>query len=144
MTDFPHPIQPSLYAFFADQIRQFYSCKSARLAEKTGVPSIKRTHWTLLHYLADHNGAIQQDLADSFGVSRSTISELISDMEQAALLYRVTCPQNRRKVQVFLTQTGADMAGQIQLLYEEYLSECLRNFSQEEVAQLEALMKKFR
>lgn len=143
MTDFPRPLQPSLYALFADRIRQFYSCKSAGLAEKTGVPSIKRTHWTLLHYLADHSGIIQQDLAGFFGLSPSTVSELISDMEQAKLLYRVTCPQNRRRVQIFLTEAGADMARQIQLLYEEYLGECLRGFSQEEVAQLEALMKKF-
>lgn len=140
----PHPIQPFLYARFADIIRQFYSQKSAKLIDKIGISSIKKTHWTLLHYLADHNGMIQQDIADSVSVSRSTISELISDMEQAELLYRAVCPDNRRKVQVFLTEQGLQMAEQIQFLYIEYLSECLQDFSQEEVAALENLMKKLR
>ncbi len=140
----PHPLQPALYAHFADSIRHFYSRKSAKLVDKIGIPSIKKTHWTLLHYLADHNGMIQQDIADSVSVSRSTISELISDMEQADLLYRAVCPGNRRKVQVFLTERGLKMAEQIQSLYIEYLSECLQDFSQEEVAVLESLMKKLR
>lgn len=140
----PHPIQPSLYAHFADIIRQFYSQKSAKLVDKIGIPSIKKTHWTLLHYLADHNGMVQQDIADSVSVSRSTISELISDMEQANLLYRAVCPDNRRKVRIFLTERGLEIAEQIQALYIEYLSECLQDFSQEEVSALESLMQKLR
>lgn len=58
-TFFPHPTYPFLYARFADIMRQFYSNKSAKLAEKTEVPPVKKTHWGLLHYLADHNGAIR-------------------------------------------------------------------------------------
>ena len=87
---------------------------------------------------------IQQDVADLVGLSRSTISELVSDMERAGLAYRVTCPENRRKVRVFLTEAGMDIAGQIQALYAEYLSECLSGFTQEEIRLLESLMKKIK
>ena len=108
-----------------------------------GIQALKKTHWSLLHYLADHNGAIQQDIADASGITRSTVSELISAMEEEHLLYRVPCAENRRKVHVYLTETGLGLSRQIERLFIEYLEECLKDFTQEEAAVLEELMEKF-
>lgn len=139
----PHPTKPFLYARFADTVRQFYVCKSAKLSESIDGVSVKKTHWSLLHYLADHDGSVQQDIADAAGITRSTVSELISEMERDGLLYRIPCQENRRKVQIFLTEKGSVLSGQIQKLYIEYLEECLRGFSQEEIKLLEDLMERF-
>ena len=131
---------PQSYIAFADVIRQFYREESAQLL-KLGV---RATHSTLLHYLIDHPGMIQQELAEIYGASRSTMSDMLSDMEACGLVERRADPVNRRCVRVFLTEHGLSLAQEIRAAFFRYCERRVSDFTQEEVDQLEGLLQRFR
>ena len=124
---------PERFIAFADIIRQFYRAESVRLSRL----DVRATHCTMLHYLIDHPGMIQQELAES------TMSEMLGDMENCGLIERRTDPQSRRCLRVFLTGRGMACAQEIKGLFRDYCERQLSVFTQEEVDQLECLLAKF-
>ena len=136
----PKVHSPQRFVAFADEIRQFYRVESEQLL-KLGV---RATHCTMLHYLIDHPGMIQQELAESYGASRSTMSGMLSDMEACGLIERRADPENRRCVRVFLTEHGLALAQEIRAAFWSYCERLLSDFTQEEVDQLEGFLEKLR
>ena len=67
------------------QIKQFYEVKSDTLK----VLNLKLSHLKILHLLSDHNGINQQEIAVISASKRSTISEIISEMESEDLVMRI-------------------------------------------------------
>ncbi|QQO09518.1 MarR family winged helix-turn-helix transcriptional regulator [Breznakiella homolactica] len=130
---------PRLYIAFADVIRNFYSQKTAEL-EKL---KLKQSQARLLHFLSDFEGSNQQDIAAVFGVGTSTVSELISALENDGLIVRKVNPDNKRMVFVNLTDLGHSHAKEIYRLFEQYCLEYLEGFTQDEVKTLEKLLGKF-
>lgn len=130
---------PQRFVAFADVIRQFYRAESAQLS-KLGV---RATHCTMLHYLIDHPGMIQQELAEIYGASRSTMSGMLSDMEACGLIERRADPDNRRCVRVYLTDHGLALAQEIRAAFQSYCERQLSAFTQEEEDQLEGLLERF-
>lgn len=130
---------PQRFIAFADVIRQFYRAESAQLL-KLGV---RATHCTMLHYLIDHPGMIQQELAEIYGSSRSTMSGMLSDMEACGLIERRADLDNRRCVRVFLTEHGHALAQEIRAAFFSYCERQVSAFTQEEVDQLESLLVRF-
>ncbi|WP_102410589.1 MarR family transcriptional regulator [Beduinella massiliensis] len=136
----PKVHSPQRFVAFADEIRQFYRVESEQLL-KLGV---RATHCTMLHYLIDHPGMIQQELAEIYGASRSTMSGMLSDMEACGLIERRADPENRRCVRVFLTDHGLALAQEIRAAFWSYCERLLSDFTQEEVDQLEGFLEKLR
>ena len=136
----PKVHSPQRFVAFADEIRQFYRVESEQLL-KLGV---RATHCTMLHYLIDHPGMIQQELAEIYGASRSTMSGMLSDMEACGLIERRADPENRRCVRVFLTDHGLARAQEIRAAFWSYCERLLSDFTQEEVDQLEGFLEKLR
>lgn len=130
---------PERFIAFADIIRQFYRAESVRLSRL----DVRATHCTMLHYLIDHPGMIQQELAELYGASRSTMSEMLGDMENCGLIERQTDPQSRRCLRVFLTGRGMACAQEIKDVFQDYCERQLSVFTQQEVDQLECLLAKF-
>lgn len=71
----------------------------------------------LLMQLYDRDGQTQSELLASVGLDHSTVSKAISRMEQAGLLVRERSPQDRRVVQVFLTDAGRAMREPIERMW---------------------------
>lgn len=127
------------FIMFSDLIKQFYDRKASKLEAL----QIKNSHLRILHLLSDHNGINQQEIADIACSKRSTISELISEMEKEGLVKRVGNEQDRRVMNIHLTQKGSTSADVIQVEFRAYCMECMRDFTTAEVMIFQDLLNKF-
>ncbi len=62
-----------------------------------------------LRYIAHHPRVLIGDLAEGFGTSYASASNMVDVLESKDLVQRVTNPADRREVQVFLTSKGAEL-----------------------------------
>lgn len=133
-------INPRAYISFSDQIKQFYHDEMSKLAEFHLKPSQAR----LLHFLSDYEGLHQQEASHIFGVSSSTMSEMLTGMEKDGYIWREVNQQNKRMVFIRLTNKGREAASHIRALFDEYCLTFMEHFTDEEIHQFERLLIKFR
>jgi DNA-binding MarR family transcriptional regulator len=84
-----------------------------------------------------------QDIQERMINKRSDVTRLIERLRKTELVTREVCPENRRKVDILITNKG------LQLLHEldpvmEASSEVLKKLSEEEAEQLSSLLDKLR
>lgn len=114
--------------------------KSHRLHHKrsfTDLAKIGITHGQprILHYLSDHDGCIQRDIAANFDLEPATITDILALMEKAGLVKRKNDPDDRRVLRVFLTKKGASIHTEVEAIFLGVEKECFRGFSKEEKQQ---------
>jgi DNA-binding MarR family transcriptional regulator len=61
----------------------------------------------VLNFLRSHPGCSLVDLADHIGLTASTASVLVDGLLQRGLLLRSESPQDRRRIELHLNETGA-------------------------------------
>lgn len=83
-------------------------------------------------------------IADFISVSRGTISDLIDSLEKEGLLERIMCKNDRRKIQVIITDKGRSRIEGIVPKYYRLTSELMSCLSCEEVNALVNITKKLR
>src|SRR5881392_1805335 len=59
-----------------------------------------------LSYLADHDGAPQQELVDALCMDAKNVVLLLNELEDSEHLIRRRDPEDRRRHRVFITDTG--------------------------------------
>ena len=60
----------------------------------------------VLRELRFHGGMTQRRLLEHIGIQQSSLSELVAKMEAQGLILRAPCPEDRRQVQIELTEAG--------------------------------------
>ncbi|WP_115869070.1 MarR family winged helix-turn-helix transcriptional regulator [Marinoscillum furvescens] len=73
----------------------------------------------------------------------SNASRIVDKLESKGLVARKQCANDRRAVDVLITQAGLDLLGQIDDELKKW-EETIRNLSEEECAQLNMLLDKMR
>ena len=131
-------IDPRLLIEFSELIKQFYANRSGEL-DALGV---KQVHGKIIHFLSDYNGSSQQEIATVAAVSRSTMSEMLTEMVKAGYIERRGSKEDKRLSLIYLTSLGREKADYIRICFHEYCASCLRDFSNEEIIQLETLLRK--
>jgi DNA-binding MarR family transcriptional regulator len=63
------------------------------------------------------------DLAEKVLLTRSNLTRLIDRLEKANLLYRQSCPSDRRGMFAVLTEAGLEMQQKIWIVYAEAIAE---------------------
>ena len=124
------------FIMFSDLIKQFYEVKSDTLK----VLNLKLSHLKILHLLSDHN---QQEIAVISASKRSTISEIISEMESEDLVMRIGNDKDRRVMNIFLTERGKTASDLIQSEFRKYCMQCMDSFSDAEVLLFQQLLNRF-
>lgn len=124
---------------FADIIRTFYIRRFTYLKGILPTPN----QMGYLHFLLDHEGCSQQELVDMRFAKRSTISEVVSQMEQSGLLTREKSKTDKRKICLHLTEDGRKAARFIKQEFDCFCRDCLGDFSPEEREQFFYLLSKF-
>ncbi|MEU6233441.1 MarR family transcriptional regulator [Kitasatospora sp. NPDC047058] len=72
---------------------------------------------------ADHSHTLRvQELADTVHLSQSALSRLIGRLEKAGLVTRTMCPNDRRGIQVALTEEGCRRYTEARPLQREVLA----------------------
>lgn len=79
----------------------------ARLAQKHGLPQLRRSHMSVLPHL-DLDGTRITVLADRLGVSKQAASQLIDDLEAFGVVARAPDPDDARARRVVFTKRGRE------------------------------------
>lgn len=132
-------MNPGLLIGFSDLIKQFYSYKS----EELRAVGAKMIHCKMIHLLSDYDGISQQEIADMTGVSRSTMSETLTEMVKEGYIERRVDAGDKRVSLIYLSDLGHEKAGMIRDSFDSYCDYCVRNFDKGEIEQFERLLRKF-
>ncbi|MDL2215870.1 MarR family transcriptional regulator [Ruminococcaceae bacterium OttesenSCG-928-N02] len=90
----------------------------------------------MLHYIAAHNGGMQKDIAQATGIEPPSATSILSIMERDGLISREKAADDRRRMNIFITEKGKEKLTQIQALDSRHEELLLTGFSEEEKAQL--------
>lgn len=74
----------------------------------------------------------------------SNASRLVEKLKKKGLVYRLECPEDRRKVNVGITEAGLELVEQASSSVDSHMSGCLKAISEGEAAILNELLDKMR
>ncbi|MDR3313437.1 MAG: MarR family transcriptional regulator [Oscillospiraceae bacterium] len=119
-------------------MEQFHNC--ARFLQHH--VHTKRGQQRILSILHERQGITQRALMDIVDVSAATLSELLGKIEADGYITRSKNEQDKRNVDVVLTEAGKEAASHMQSRRSASVKELFGTLSAEEQAQLSALLAK--
>lgn len=131
-------INTRLIILFSDEIKMFYQNKTEQLSTL----NMKGAHCKLLHLIYDHNGKTQQEILRIANITKSTMSETITEMEKEGYIYKIKGTADKRQALIFLTPEGESKAKFISDCFNEYCIQLLGDFSPEEINLFMTLLEK--
>ena len=98
-------------------------------------------HWYFLRELWVEDGLTQRELSRRAGIMEPTTAAAVTAMEEKGLISRERNPDDRRKVNIYLTDAGRRLQGEL-LPYVIQVNEVLAtNLSPDEVAKVRHLLE---
>ncbi|THU00645.1 MarR family transcriptional regulator [Lampropedia puyangensis] len=88
------------------------------------------------------NGLAPNVLAEKAGISRATVTSLLDGLEQLQLVTRHADPNDRRALQIHLTNEGQDVAKTVTDQHAEWIAGLLKPLSATELELLSSLLAK--
>ena len=107
-------------------------------------PGMTISQLSCIGYLAfkGEEDVYQRDLENHFKLRRSTVSSLLSNMEEKGLLLRISVPQDGRLRKLVLTTTGRSLGEQVQHFFFRLNDLMVQNLSEEEQNALQGILVK--
>ena len=108
-----------------------------------GCKGLSPNHASVLIRLHEGGGTIQMKLlSEGMGKSKSTVSELVSRLDQEGLTRRCECTMDGRVCYVALTERGADIAARLADASQEISRQIFQGFTSSERELLEDLLNR--
>lgn len=104
--------------------------------------TITTPQFIALQWLLEHGDMTIGELSNKMYLACSTTTDLVDRMEKNNLVMRVKDPKDRRVVRIHLLDEGERIIEEVIKKRQDYLSEIMENFSEEEVFQLEKSLRK--
>lgn len=98
----------------------------------------------LLHVLWDQEGCTHSELAERIHVRPSTITKMLSRMEEAGFVERRKDPEDHRVSRVYLTAAGRDIQERVHQVWQQLEREALDGFAADERATLHGFLTRIR
>jgi MarR family transcriptional regulator, organic hydroperoxide resistance regulator len=89
--------------------------------------------WFALRSLAEEDGMTLRELGKKLGLIDATIGMTIESLEQRGLIRRVRNAEDRRKINVFVTDKGRKVAAALNVFAKKMNSDVIAGFSDREV-----------
>jgi len=131
------PITGHLVYLLAQANREINRQLEARLSVE-GVP-VER--WRILKVLADGNGKSMGELADAVLLNHPTLTKIIDRMAADALVYRISDPQDRRKVLIFSSDRGKALARRLDPLVQSQEAHIAGSYGEPATRELKRLLE---
>lgn len=96
----------------------------------------------ILVTLLKHENLTQKELQDIIEISSGALSEILQKMEDASLVERTKCCDDKRQVRLMLTPEGKDMALQVKAHYLRTIERMFECLNQQEKVQLSEILEK--
>jgi DNA-binding MarR family transcriptional regulator len=95
----------------------------------------------VLMMLSHHQNITQDSLARHFRIDKGTIARAVKKLEAAGYVHRITDPDNRRAVRLFLTEKGEQIVPVIKKIEREWEEMTCAGISAEERTHAYALFR---
>jgi DNA-binding MarR family transcriptional regulator len=123
-------------------LSQFGSHTAQCFEKKLTATGLRVQDAGLVRMLAARPGLTQIEVAEIFGVLPSRLVVIIDRLEQLNAVTRRRDTDDRRKVRIYLTAKGGDLAATIAKLTQSMERHLFRALDEKEKRQLEALVKR--
>ena len=120
--------------------RSFARCLQARIARE----GVTIGMWFVLRMLWEKDGSTQRELGERVGINGPTMVAALNSMERAGLVKRVQNRDDRRKINVFLTERGRKVKSRLWPMAAEVLAIGLSGLSQAQVQSLNKMLTRVR
>jgi DNA-binding MarR family transcriptional regulator len=109
-----------------------------KLLRAEGVPV---EQWRILKVLSDGNGRSMGELAEAALLNHPTLTKTIDRMVADSLVYRISDPDDRRKVLIFSADRGRALARRLAPLALSQESRIVKSYGDKATAQLKRLLE---
>lgn len=116
--------------------RLFARCLQPRIARE----GVTIGMWFVLRMLWDEDGMTQRELSERVGINGPTMVTALNAMERAGLVKRVHNQDDRRKINVFLTNRGRKMKSKLWPMAAEVLALGMSGLSRSDVQSLNRML----
>ncbi|WP_157019543.1 MarR family winged helix-turn-helix transcriptional regulator [Mesorhizobium xinjiangense] len=114
------------------QIRQTHRLLQRYLQEKIGPHGVTPGMWYFLRALWHQDGMTQSELSLVVGTMEPTTLTAIKSMERSGLVTRIKNVDDRRKINVYLTEKGKALRAELMPLAKEVVEDSVQGFSERE------------
>ncbi|WP_298017383.1 MarR family transcriptional regulator [uncultured Parasphingopyxis sp.] len=115
---------------------------SRLLEKKTLEHGVSAGQWRFLRQLWQKGGVTQRELSEMVGMREPTTVIAIKSLEKSGFIRREKSTTDRRKIHVHLTDKAKGLEGRLNPYVEEIHAMATRGMSDEEVEQLQALLRR--
>ena len=112
-----------------------------KMTEKLSVYDITPVQYAVLYCLWENNGTSPKEIAERLKLENSTISGILERMKKKELIKRSISKEDRRFIQVVLTEKGASLNEDVLATVEQVNTEVLSVFSDEERESLKSYLR---
>jgi DNA-binding MarR family transcriptional regulator len=116
--------------------RSFARCLQPRIARE----GVSIGMWFVLRMLWDEDGMTQRELGERVGINAPTMVTALNAMERAGIVKRVQNREDRRKINVFLTERGRKLKRKLWPMAAEVLALGLSGLTRNQVQSLNKML----
>lgn len=131
-----NPMTPSIHR----QLMVAFSHSNRAMLARTHALGLKPGQPKVLEHLVAHEGCAQRDIARACAMDKSTVTSILSRMEEDGLIERRSAPWDHRTAIVSLTEAGRRAADEVLRFGDEVDALAWRGLSDEERDELAALL----
>ncbi len=96
----------------------------------------------MLNYIFQNDGCMQKDIADATGIEPPSATSILAIMEREGLIRRVQCKNDKRRLNVYITEKGLEKKAQIEAIDRREEALLLEGFTPEEEDLLFAFLER--
>lgn len=125
-----------------EYLRKITQASYSRVEERLVKYGLVKGQAALLVMIRDNNGCTQKELAETFGVKYSSMSERLNKLENMGYIERSIDDDNSKFKRIFITSEGKIAATQCRKIQNEFNSILYKGFTKKDIKQLEMYMEK--
>lgn len=123
-------------------VRDLHRAFSRALQQRIASHGVSMGQWFFLRALWDEDGLTQRELSQRVGMMEPTTVTALNSMERRGLVERVRNPNDRRKVNIYLTPKGRSLRDVLLPCTEQVSVQALRGVSEEDLAITFAVLRR--
>ena len=112
-----------------------------KMTEKLSVFDLTPVQYAVLYCLWENDKKSPKEIAERLKLENSTISGILERMEKKGLIKRMISKEDRRFIQIMLTEKGAALEEDVLAAVDEVNEEVMSVFSKEECENLKTQLR---
>jgi len=140
-SDYPEDGQAFVTSYLLYLLAAVSDRASAEFHAHARAAGLRVPEWRVLACLADEDGAMVTRLARLSLMEQSRLTRIIDQMAERGLVSRRSDPEDRRRVRVFLTDAGRDLALRLIADAREHEARILDTLGTEDSDRIKSILK---